>query len=492
MRRGKSPQNINEELNKMRRLMNFDISQNSHDVLSESNIERSVLSEQPSDLEIQKNAYALKGKKNKKKEREEKREERNRKKEDKKKLKQMLKNGEITKDEYSMMLDGTIPNWGTKMEGKIKMDVISDTEPLAMNIGIEKYRLYKMYGIVKTVLPDKDDDTEPIKWETPDIKLLGDGSLPFADNMVTPAWDKFPNAKSKFDDLITKIADFIAKGGFDYIKSITIQGSADSARPTEDVPHGYDSLDHPDGIYGGETDDFKRNQYLADTRAKQYALAIINAVKEETEKDLSSKFIYKKGLNYFGSEGKERGPEFRSITLNIDADDIPGEKGEYMDFEAIREKYNIAGVIKLLPLPQTKGFSQGSNVPVIEQEDGVIWIPNGGVIDGVDYDNIVNTLDSENADFNGKKYVDGILRPNAMKIDDTIIPGGQPTAGVDQLYGSWNKAGKFTVVYGDPVMEFNGRKCLLVKSEVRGELIKIKNIAFGIRQILETWDNREY
>ena len=46
MRRGKSPQNINEEVNKMRRLMNFDISQNSHDVLSESNIEKSVLSEQ--------------------------------------------------------------------------------------------------------------------------------------------------------------------------------------------------------------------------------------------------------------------------------------------------------------------------------------------------------------------------------------------------------------------------------------------------------------
>ena len=38
MRRGKSPQNINEEVNKMRRLMNFDISQNSHDILAEQNI----------------------------------------------------------------------------------------------------------------------------------------------------------------------------------------------------------------------------------------------------------------------------------------------------------------------------------------------------------------------------------------------------------------------------------------------------------------------
>ena len=43
MRRGKSPQNINEEVNKMRRLMNFDISQNSHDVLSEQNITNTTL-----------------------------------------------------------------------------------------------------------------------------------------------------------------------------------------------------------------------------------------------------------------------------------------------------------------------------------------------------------------------------------------------------------------------------------------------------------------
>lgn len=43
MRRGRSPQNINEEVNKMRRLMNFDISQNSHDVLSEQNITNTTL-----------------------------------------------------------------------------------------------------------------------------------------------------------------------------------------------------------------------------------------------------------------------------------------------------------------------------------------------------------------------------------------------------------------------------------------------------------------
>jgi len=64
MRRGKSPQNINEELNKMRRLMNFDISQNSHDVLSESNIEKTVLSEQLNKYKNYKiiNNYNLSGK----------------------------------------------------------------------------------------------------------------------------------------------------------------------------------------------------------------------------------------------------------------------------------------------------------------------------------------------------------------------------------------------------------------------------------------------
>lgn len=51
MRRGKSPQNINEEVNKMRRLMNFDISQNSHDVLSEQNINSIELFEKQTLLE---------------------------------------------------------------------------------------------------------------------------------------------------------------------------------------------------------------------------------------------------------------------------------------------------------------------------------------------------------------------------------------------------------------------------------------------------------
>ena len=457
-------ENLNEQRERMLKLMNFDFNDNSADVLSENSVNKSIIVEQ-----------------------------------DKKTLKQMLKNGEITKDEYRMMLDGSIPNWGGKMEGKIKMDIISSRYPNAMNIGIQRYRLFKLTGIVRTTPPNKGEYTppgKPTKWETPEITLLGDGSLPFADNMVTPAWDKFPNAKKKFDDLVTKITEFISKGGFDYIKSITIQGSADSARPTEDVPSGYSGLDHPDGIYGGITGDKERNQYLADMRAKQYALAIINSIKEETKKDLSSKFKYKKGLNYFGSEGKERGPEYRSITLNIDAADIPGKKGvegKYDDFSSFRESFKIKGTIQMLLLPEIIGFRRGSLVPAIKQEDGVVWIPSSGTYDGINYDNIVKHLDSDNMEgFNGKKYVNGIIEPKALKVDNTVIPGDQPTAGVDSKYGGHDVLGRYVVMYGDPDMEFYGRKCLIVKGKEMDGLVEVKNIAFGIRQAEQSQDGQKW
>ncbi len=160
--------NLNEQRDRMLKLMGFDFNDNSADVLSENSVNKSIIAEQ-----------------------------------DKKTLKKMLKNGEITKDEYRMMLDGSIPNWGGKMQGKIKIDLLSSKDPNAMNIGEDRYRLFKVNGIISTVKPPKSKGTppgKPTRWETPDITLLGDGSLPFADNMVTPAWDKFPNAKKKFND----------------------------------------------------------------------------------------------------------------------------------------------------------------------------------------------------------------------------------------------------------------------------------------------------
>ena len=48
-----TPKSLNEELMKMRKLMNFDINENSHDVLSENFVKKSIISEQKLEQEVE-------------------------------------------------------------------------------------------------------------------------------------------------------------------------------------------------------------------------------------------------------------------------------------------------------------------------------------------------------------------------------------------------------------------------------------------------------
>jgi hypothetical protein len=41
-----TPKSLNEELNRMKRLMSFEVDENSHDVLSENFVKKSTISEQ--------------------------------------------------------------------------------------------------------------------------------------------------------------------------------------------------------------------------------------------------------------------------------------------------------------------------------------------------------------------------------------------------------------------------------------------------------------
>ncbi len=157
----------------------------------------------------------------------------------------------------------------------------------------------------------------------PVFEVIGD-SLPYADNMVMPYFNKFPNAKEQFGMMRDAFVKYIKAGGGDKLTNVTIKGSADSARPTEKVPSGYgNELDHPGGKpwFGGKTGNKERNQWLADNRARQYANALIKAVKDRTGFDLEIKVL--PGDNYYGQEGK-RGKEFRKITLSPNA---PKHKG---------------------------------------------------------------------------------------------------------------------------------------------------------------------
>ena len=157
----------------------------------------------------------------------------------------------------------------------------------------------------------------------PVFSVMGD-SLPYADNMVMPYFNKYPKAKEQFGIVLNAFVKYISAGGGDKLTNVTIKGSADSARPTIDVPSGYGGkLDHPGSPppYGGITGNKERNQYLADNRSQQYANALIKAIKDRTGFDLKIKVL--PGDNYYGQEGK-RGQEFRKITLSPNA---PKHKG---------------------------------------------------------------------------------------------------------------------------------------------------------------------
>ena len=136
-----------------------------------------------------------------------------------------MENKEISRTEYKNLKRGGVPNWEGKSNGLIKWDVLG-SQPNAEGVTESDWNLYSARGITRTgetpPITGSTSDTPPITWELPEIELLGDGSIPFADNMVTPAWDKFPTAKSKFDEVVTSFIEFINRGGFDYIKKINI------------------------------------------------------------------------------------------------------------------------------------------------------------------------------------------------------------------------------------------------------------------------------
>ena len=173
-------------------------------------------------------------------------------------------------------------------------------------------------GGLKVVKPQSGEPNKPtITLDDFDIK---GSSLPYADNMVKPYFDKYPDADAMFKIIVEQFVEYIRNGGGPKLTNVTIKGSADSARPTLQVPSGYSSLDHPGGTpYGGKTDPKEMNQYLADTRASEYANVLKSAIKKQTDFDLTITVL--PGDNYYGQEGK-RGEEYRKITLSPNAETL--------------------------------------------------------------------------------------------------------------------------------------------------------------------------
>jgi len=150
-------------------------------------------------------------------------------------------------------------------------------------------------------------------------------NLPYADNMIMPYFNKYPEAEEHFSKIVNAFVKYINAGGGDKLTNVNIKGSADSAAPNENIPSGYSKLDHPgDKPFGGipSTDLKGRNQWLADNRAKEYANALIRVIKDMTGFDLKIEVL--PGDNYYGQGPSKRGQEYRKITLTPNA---PTHKG---------------------------------------------------------------------------------------------------------------------------------------------------------------------
>tara|TARA_R110000851_G_scaffold166439_2_gene311781 strand:- start:2308 stop:3552 length:1245 start_codon:yes stop_codon:yes gene_type:complete len=213
---------------------------------------------------------------------------------------------------------GRSENWNQEVSGSLNFDV-NQTNPLAVNVGEGNYDIRyitKLVGGGKAI-PGKETPPDVVI-TIPTYDIAG-SSLPYDDNMVMPYFDKFPDAQEQFRNIVETFKEYINAGGGDKLTNVTIKGSADSGTPTLQVPSGYSKLDHPSAKpYNGKTDPKEMNQYLANTRANQYARALINDIKEKTGFDLKINVL--EGDNFYGQGDGKRGEEFRKITLEPNAE----------------------------------------------------------------------------------------------------------------------------------------------------------------------------
>ena len=209
-------------------------------------------------------------------------------------------------------------NWKGKKKGL--MDLTNPQGMYAFNVGYEggKYTLTSASEAIRVTSKGEEKTTttppeivkEPVLSE---LNLVG-SAFPYPDNMVKPKFDSFPEAKKVYDQFIQSILDFLKSADLTKMGKFTIQGTADSARPTLDIPKGYSKLDHPGELYDGKKDPNEMNQYLADTRASELGKIIIQDVLDKTGVDISKNIVYEKGINYYGQQGI-RGFEYKNVTV---------------------------------------------------------------------------------------------------------------------------------------------------------------------------------
>jgi hypothetical protein len=228
--------------------------------------------------------------------------------------------------------------------------IIQSKFPIAYNVGPRRGFLFfaadSNFDIAKgegpKYVPAYSGDSIP--GDTIDDFNVGENFKVYKDNMVQP--NLVDLAKEQFDEIVKEFVDYINNGGFDKLTNVTIQGRADSANPTWDIPAGETSLDHS---YGGikrksnYTDDEldQMNLYLARERAKNYKNKLIKEIKTQTGKEITIKEL--EPISYRGQQNR-RGGQWRSILLVANAPTLevinidPIKKKEYEDYLKTKEE----------------------------------------------------------------------------------------------------------------------------------------------------------
>ena len=231
------------------------------------------------------------------------------------------------------------PNWNGDSSGMLDVGSFSKDKngivANATNVGYkeEKYNLTINRHVGKDLPYTITKEIPPSGTSTPVSFKFIDKSYPYADNMISPYLFNNPTADSLFNLIVKVIISNLKLKGLESMKSINLQGFADSARPGKKGPNGTKEevkKDHLKAgcseIYCGEKDDAKRNLWLADNRAKRMGRLLTISVKNETNTDITSLIKYLEPVSSFDptvnyKEGNRVGE--RSVSINIiKSDDI--------------------------------------------------------------------------------------------------------------------------------------------------------------------------
>lgn len=353
---------------------------------------------------------------------------------------------------------GNAPSWGGTQSGQI--DATNKTMVGSLIINAQDVMYKDRYNLTLSIasgigkaLPEWIKSTTPPtpSGSTPPeraVYTFEDTTFPYADNMIKPYFDKYPEAGELFKSCVETLKNNITEYGMDSIQQIVFKGSADSMPPTDKVPEGYKKLDHDVTVFESDftkptkcSDNycgikkknyFERNQFLADRRAGKMVIELLSAVAnsvyssdkkniditgvQKILQELYKKVKIEKGDNFYDGKPGRRG--VKNVTVDViptkatlkDGTTVPGTEGEikYIKIapKTVKGTFELGGkTVKYLGSAEENGYF----IMKLDNDDAMkellgTYIPDMSV----------------NGKLNGKESVPGKITGDKIQIDNLV------------------------------------------------------------------------